>query len=73
MVLYTLIGKIGTHSYQRTFNVSPANYDYFTDGKSMMNSTGVKKLLADIKSKHEKKHGKMKKGEKFTCKLVSKS
>ena len=72
MTLFQLTGKIGTRTYSRTFNVSPANVDYFTDGKTMLNSSGVKVLLKDIKTKHEKKHGKIKKGEKFTCKLTPK-
>jgi hypothetical protein len=70
--LFILIGKIGSRSYRREFNISPANYDYFTNGKNALNSTGVKVLLKDIKTKHEQKHGKIKKGEKFTCKLVAK-
>jgi hypothetical protein len=72
MALFILFGKIGTHRYRREFNISPANYDYFTDGKTSLDSTGVKKLLEDIKKEHEKKHGKIKKDEKFTCKLVPK-
>ena len=72
MALYILIGKLDGHTYRREFNISPANYDYFTDGKVPLSSTGVKTLLIDIKQKHEKKYGKLKKGEKFTCRLIAK-
>jgi hypothetical protein len=36
----------------------------------MLNSTGARALLKDIKTKHEEKQGKMKKGEKLTYKLI---
>ena len=72
MALFVLFGKIGARTYRREFNISPANYDYFTDGKTSVSSSGVKTLLKEIKKEHEKKHGKIKKGEKFTCKLIPK-